>query len=544
MTRRMLQWSVLRIMRFLAAAGLVLSACSSLTNRATGQSEVWHTEARVQVIDGRTWVVGTYLVTVSPDVTTVGNPSVGATVQVSGQRIQNGELVIDHMEVIQEPTATTQASAQAEAPSFAPSQPSTPSQPPPPASPPGRARRRTGAAGATDQHWRVLAVDRSRFMQRAYRISRRRRWSIMLLEHHEVERFLIHTLISRSSSGLRSCSRRLPCTSPTPKHRTRTRTSRLTEIASVRSQSSRARRRWRPVGHGNATRGWPVRGRLLVQTSHVAPENQTASVADGVKALKLVWELSACTTPRCIIPAETDRPRTLRPCDGGLSTNVGARSRVVLGAFDHGLQPSPHPRSEPRGDRDHRAEPLIKVQGQFISCWLIEIRCEAVVGGGRLAAVAEPRDVPEQPFRARSWVPQTEGFHDLWTKKIAPKPSKRDRAPAGTGRGRQRLDAVARPDYAPSSGMNRAESMAYDHMKRGERSATATGNSFTGSSFCDRRPDHHPVRAQGTRRQPGCGFRAIHLRHYRRTGRALPSERAGNPSSPGSACNPRWKGTL
>ena len=143
MTRRMLQWSVLRIMRFLAAAGLVLSACSSPTNRATGQSEVWHTEARVQVIDGRTWVVGTYLVTVSPDVTTVGNPSVGATVQVSGQRTQNGELVIDHVEVIQAPTTTEGASAsvQAEAPSFAPPQTSTPSHQPPPTSPPGRAKK-------------------------------------------------------------------------------------------------------------------------------------------------------------------------------------------------------------------------------------------------------------------------------------------------------------------------------------------------------------------------------------------------------------------
>jgi hypothetical protein len=123
---------------------MVGSACSGLRHHPDAQAGPWQVEAPVQVIDGPVWVVGTHVVTLAPEAAVAGNPSVGATVQVSGRRTENGELIIDHVQVVQDPAPTT-PSVQAEAPAPPASrqiEPSTEVRAPAPAAPPAREKKK------------------------------------------------------------------------------------------------------------------------------------------------------------------------------------------------------------------------------------------------------------------------------------------------------------------------------------------------------------------------------------------------------------------
>jgi hypothetical protein len=90
--------------KVLLALLVLLTAC----NAAPGPA--WETEDQIEAIDGQTWVVGSHLVTVPADASITGNPTVGATVRVSGQRSNRGELVIDSVEVTQAIPAVRKAS--------------------------------------------------------------------------------------------------------------------------------------------------------------------------------------------------------------------------------------------------------------------------------------------------------------------------------------------------------------------------------------------------------------------------------------------------
>ena len=108
---------MLRLAGTVAAAALV-AACS--TSDQAGQT--WQTEEPLRAIDGQTWVVGSHLVTVPPEATVKGRPSVGSTVNVSGHRTARGELMIDAVEVVPSaaptpaPTSINKTPARAPAP--------------------------------------------------------------------------------------------------------------------------------------------------------------------------------------------------------------------------------------------------------------------------------------------------------------------------------------------------------------------------------------------------------------------------------------------
>jgi hypothetical protein len=90
---------------------VVVSACGSSQSGGAGQE--WQTDAPVQVMDGRTWVVGAHLVTVAPDAAVVGKVAVGSTVHVSGRRTEKGELLVDSVQVVGASAAPTVAPAPA-----------------------------------------------------------------------------------------------------------------------------------------------------------------------------------------------------------------------------------------------------------------------------------------------------------------------------------------------------------------------------------------------------------------------------------------------
>jgi hypothetical protein len=84
----------------------VLAALALFGACSRPASTEWQTQDRIQAIDGQTWVVGTHLVTVSPEAAAGGEPSVGSIVRLSGRRTDAGELLADHVEVVSraEPT--------------------------------------------------------------------------------------------------------------------------------------------------------------------------------------------------------------------------------------------------------------------------------------------------------------------------------------------------------------------------------------------------------------------------------------------------------
>ena len=91
-------------MRLLA---LLLLTWGLLTGCSAESSAAWQTQDSLEAVDGGTWVVGNHLVTVAPDASVSGTPAIGATVQVSGRRTGQGELVADHVEVLSAPAGPT-----------------------------------------------------------------------------------------------------------------------------------------------------------------------------------------------------------------------------------------------------------------------------------------------------------------------------------------------------------------------------------------------------------------------------------------------------
>jgi hypothetical protein len=59
----------------------------------------WQAEGTIQVIDGRTWVVGPHLVTLAPDAAVVGMPAVGAFAKLTGARGSRGQVVARQVEI-------------------------------------------------------------------------------------------------------------------------------------------------------------------------------------------------------------------------------------------------------------------------------------------------------------------------------------------------------------------------------------------------------------------------------------------------------------
>jgi hypothetical protein len=93
----------------LAVAGL-LNGCSTAAGISGKQARAADIQDQLVAMDGQTWVVGMHLVTVSPDASVSGTPSVGDQVRVSGHRTESGELVIDHVQILADaPPASTSA---------------------------------------------------------------------------------------------------------------------------------------------------------------------------------------------------------------------------------------------------------------------------------------------------------------------------------------------------------------------------------------------------------------------------------------------------
>ncbi len=110
---------MMRVFLVATCIALLAAACNSSASQNT-----WQSEGRVEAMDGQTWVVGSQLVTVASDASLDGNPAVGTTVRVSGWRRDNGEMVIDSVEVIvTSPTATAQPPAQTQARTAVPPKP-------------------------------------------------------------------------------------------------------------------------------------------------------------------------------------------------------------------------------------------------------------------------------------------------------------------------------------------------------------------------------------------------------------------------------------
>ena len=87
----------MRLTSPLLALMMVLSACNS-------SSDVpWQAEDQLKVVDSSVWVVGSKLVTLSPDAAPASQPQVGSKVRVSGVRTARGELVINTAELIDAP---------------------------------------------------------------------------------------------------------------------------------------------------------------------------------------------------------------------------------------------------------------------------------------------------------------------------------------------------------------------------------------------------------------------------------------------------------
>ena len=110
-----------------AAFVLLLLSLATLTACTTSPaSGAWQAEETLKAADGQTWVVGSHLVTVSPE---TAQPPLGSTVRLRGQRTQRGELLIDSVEVLDTPAAQVQPT-----PKPAPrAQPTTPPRAPAPA---------------------------------------------------------------------------------------------------------------------------------------------------------------------------------------------------------------------------------------------------------------------------------------------------------------------------------------------------------------------------------------------------------------------------
>jgi len=94
----------------------LLNGCSTVAGVWGQQDQATQIQDQLLAIDGQAWVVGTHLVTVSPDALVSGSPSVGDRVGVSGRRTASGELVIDDVQVVADAQpAATPAEVRAEA---------------------------------------------------------------------------------------------------------------------------------------------------------------------------------------------------------------------------------------------------------------------------------------------------------------------------------------------------------------------------------------------------------------------------------------------
>lgn len=100
--------TALSLLALLALAGCGQSstpaAPASAQSKASPSSSPWRSQGTIEVMDGRTWVVGQRLVTVLPTARVQGAPAVGKIVQLQGSLGADGEPAIDRVSVLPSPT--------------------------------------------------------------------------------------------------------------------------------------------------------------------------------------------------------------------------------------------------------------------------------------------------------------------------------------------------------------------------------------------------------------------------------------------------------
>lgn len=89
---------------------VLLAATAGCAEQPRGPVGIdWHAEGPIRIIDSRVWIVGNQLVTLAPDATINGTPSVDAVARVEGARSARGELIVRRVEIVQTAAATPAA---------------------------------------------------------------------------------------------------------------------------------------------------------------------------------------------------------------------------------------------------------------------------------------------------------------------------------------------------------------------------------------------------------------------------------------------------
>ena len=85
----------------LASLTLLVAAACARSSEGAASRGPWEAEGRLQVMDGRTWVVGDRLVTLAANASIAGQPASGAVVKVAGEADASGQLMAQRVEVLQ-----------------------------------------------------------------------------------------------------------------------------------------------------------------------------------------------------------------------------------------------------------------------------------------------------------------------------------------------------------------------------------------------------------------------------------------------------------